>query len=132
MNGNKAITLGPAHQICDQTIEYEALGQTTRCRLRLYRLDRAYVALLSEDPSNAGSSLHNTIEDALAYTREQWEILPKNLVAIEQRLGPGDGEESFSRVSVRWMPADGRMVVDRPRWSATTRAHVERVVGEPV
>jgi hypothetical protein len=125
-----ARSLGKADLICDQALIYEALGHQTSCRLRLFRLGQSYVVLLSEDPANEGPSLHNTIEDALARAREQWEILPRNIVAIEHRRR---GEtDLFSRVSVSWITKDGRMVVETPRWSGTTRSKVEGVLGHAV
>lgn len=130
MNGNKPIRLGNPQQICDQTLQYDALGQTTRCRLRLFRLGQSYVVLVSDDPSNVGPGLHNTIEDALETARQQWELIPKNMVVIEQR---SRGEtDVFTRVSVKWIDKGGRMVVDGPRWFATTRSKVEEVLGQAV
>ncbi len=123
------------HNGRDRMDEYRNNGSgVTACRLRLYTAaDQPVIAVVTELPTNTGTSVTNAIERIANNLCAMLQIAPEALVLIQHEYprqwdgGWNTDPEEFSRV--QFQVRRGQLCL--PRWRSITRAELETLLAQP-
>ena len=122
----------------DERFGYNGLGgQRSTCRVRLFNSEQTgqIVAVVTELPTNPGSSVTNSVENLATAITEQFEIEPERFLMVEhypaEQHAGSTFDASYSRVNLKHDARHG-FIKASPAWTPLDAEAVASLTGTPV